>query len=50
MIVLQSGYSMQPQFKTVTNVVNFDTPKLYNQYKQTGSHIDMDGGAMLTLV
>ena len=30
MIVLQAGYSMQPQFKTVSNIVNFDAPPKYN--------------------
>jgi hypothetical protein len=41
---------MQPEFKTVSNVVNFDAPPKYNQYKDTGSYIDSDNGAILTLV
>jgi len=41
---------MQPQFKTITNVINFDAPPKYNQYKDTGSYIDMDNGSILTLV
>ena len=50
MIVLQAGYSMQPQFKTVSNIVNFDAPPKYNQYKESGGNIDSDNGAILTLV
>lgn len=50
MIILQTGYSMQPQFKTVNNIVNFDAPPKYNQYKDNGSNIDGDNGAILTLV
>lgn len=50
MIVLQAGYSMQPQFKTVSNIVQFDAPPKYNQYKENGSNIDADNGAILTLV
>ncbi len=50
MIVLQTGYSQQPEFKTVSNVVNFEAPPKYNNYKENGSHIDMDNGAILTLV
>jgi hypothetical protein len=50
MIVLQTGYSQQPEFKTVSNVVNFDAPPKYNIYKENGSHIDADNGAVLTLV
>lgn len=33
MIVMQSGYSIQPEFKNVSNVINFDAPTKYNQYK-----------------
>jgi hypothetical protein len=50
MIVLQAGYSHQPEFKTVSNVVNFDAPSKYNNYKENGQHIDSDNGAILTLV
>ena len=41
---------MQPEFKTVSNVLNFDAPPKYNTYKENGSHIDADNGAILTLV
>jgi superfamily II DNA/RNA helicase len=50
LVVLQTGYSGRPELKTVTNVVNFDVPQVYNQYKENGAQIDMDGGSMLTLV
>jgi hypothetical protein len=50
LICLQSGYSHQPELKIVSNIVNFEAPPKYNQYKENGSHIDMDGGAILTLV
>lgn len=50
LICLQTGYSHQPELKTVSNVVNFDAPAKYNQYKENGSHIDMDGGSILTLI
>ena len=50
MIVLQTGYSAQPEFKTVSNVVNFDAPPKYNTYKENGSQIDLDNGCILTLV
>lgn len=32
------------------NVVNFEAPPKYNQYKENGSHIDADNGSILTLV
>lgn len=50
LIALQSGYSHQPELKTVANVINFEAPPKYNQYKQNGTHIDQDGGSVLTLV
>ncbi len=52
MVVLQTGYSQRPQFKEITNVVNFDAPPKYNQYKENGSQINDDNnyGSMLTLV
>ena len=50
MIVLQTGYSQQPEFKTVSNVVNFDAPPKYNTYKENGSQIDAENGCILTLV
>lgn len=50
LIVLQSGYAMQPEVKCVTNVVNFDAPTKYNSYKEQGSRVDQDNGAVLTLV
>ena len=50
LVCLQTGYSAQPELKTVTNVVNFDAPTKYNSYKENGSHIDADNGAILTLV
>ena len=50
LIVLQSGYAMQPELKSVTNVVNFDVPIKYNNYKEQGSRVDQDNGAVLTLV
>jgi superfamily II DNA/RNA helicase len=50
MIVLQSGYAEVPQFKTVTNVLNFDAPPKYNSYKDGGNYIDSDNGAIITLV
>jgi ATP-dependent RNA helicase DDX56/DBP9 len=50
LIVVQSGYSHQPQFSSVTNIVNFDVPRKYHIYKENGSHIDSDQGAMLTLI
>ena len=41
---------MQPEFKTVSNVVNFDAPPKYTTYKENGSHIDSDNGSILSLV
>lgn len=50
LVVVQSGYSQQPQFSSVTNVVNFDVPRKYNSYKESGSYVDSDSGAVVTLV
>lgn len=50
MIVLQSGYSHQPEFKNIQHVINFDAPEKYNQYKEAGQHIEFDNGSELTFI
>lgn len=50
MVVLQSGYSFQPEFKNISHVINFDAPPKYNQYKENGCHIEFDNGSELTLI
>ena len=41
---------MQPEFKNVSHVLNFDAPSKYNQYKDAASNIEFDNGAVLTLI
>lgn len=47
---MQTGYSMKPQFKNVSAVINFDAPPKYNQYKENGSHIEYENGAEFTFI
>jgi len=50
LVVLQSGYSSQPRLKEVNNVLNFQAPEKYNNYKEAGGHVENEGGAEITLV
>ena len=50
LILLQTGYSVAPDIKDVANVINFDAPEQYSVYKQNGSRIDNEQGAVVSLV
>jgi Zn-dependent M28 family amino/carboxypeptidase len=48
--MMQTGYSQKPEFKNISYVINFDAPPKYNQYKENGSTIEYDNGAILSLI
>lgn len=50
LILLHTGYSHRPQIKTVMNVINFDPPAKYNNYKENGQQIEFENGAELTFI
>ena len=50
LIMLQTGYSKRPLIKDITNIINFDMPKDYNTYKQSGQTITEETGCVLSLV
>ena len=49
-IMMHTGYSRRPVLKDVVNVINFDAPASYNNYKENGQLINDDAGSVLTLV
>lgn len=49
-IMMHTGYSRRPILKDVINVINFDAPASYNNYKENGQLIHDDAGSCLTLI
>ena len=47
--MLHTGYAKRPLIKDITNIINFDMPRDYNTYKQSGLTINEDSGCVLSL-
>ena len=50
LIMLHTGYAKRPMIKDITNIINFDMPRDYNTYKQSGLTVNEDAGCVLSLV
>ena len=49
LIMLHTGYAKRPVVKDITNIVNFDMPRDFNTYKQSGLTITDEAGCVLSL-
>lgn len=44
---MHTGYARRPIVKELSNVINFDMPQNYNQYKEIGQMISDEQGSIL---
>ena len=50
LIVLNEGYPEAPVLKELNFIINFELPDSYKRYKENGGYIDVEEGAIISLV